>query len=561
MGVLAASISTSLAAADKPHAIVIGAGLSGLNSALLLEDQGFRVTVVEARERVGGRLYTLDDIPGRPEAGGNVIGPSYARVIDRARQLGLELVPARDIAGGRENMHLYISGQFIPLKQWAESPLNPLPEKLRGIPPGGLLFSLLRPNPLARPEDWVLPSHAGADRPIAEMWPAFGLDRRAAELANSNNSYGDSLETTNLLQLYHIGAVYSAARAIPGQLMEIAGGNQRLPEAMADALQQSVLTGKEVIAIEQDQAGVLVRCKDGSIYRGDYALATLPAAALRAVEIRPALPSRQSEAIRSLNYAATLQSHFTVDRPYWGMQTPSLWTDTAAGRLFATARKTGGEVSNLTLWITGKNARRFGEMPPEERDKAVKEALYAIYPGARDAVTLQATIDWGSDPYSGGAWAAWLPGQITDYIDALARPHGRLFFAGEHTAVTNTGMEGAMESAERAVTELLASRQELAGADLFIHCQGCHSSHAGEAHKLGPNLAGFYGQPAASRSGYDYSDALSGSGLTWDRATLRDWLSDSQSLVAGNRMIYANALDDDSLEQLLDYLEELGASP
>src|SRR5690606_11061275 len=99
--------------------IVIGAGLSGLNSALLLEEQGYEVTVLEAKNRVGGRIYTLDDVPGRPEAGGNTISANYARIIDRANQLGLTLTPAPGVVGGMRSMQLYIDGQFLDPPAWA----------------------------------------------------------------------------------------------------------------------------------------------------------------------------------------------------------------------------------------------------------------------------------------------------------------------------------------------------------------------------------------------------------------------------------------------------------
>ncbi len=73
-------------------AIVVGAGLSGLHAARILEEQGLNVLVLEGRNRIGGRVYTLMDVPGRPEAAGEFMGPNYARMIDTARTLGVDLV-------------------------------------------------------------------------------------------------------------------------------------------------------------------------------------------------------------------------------------------------------------------------------------------------------------------------------------------------------------------------------------------------------------------------------------------------------------------------------------
>ena len=75
---------------------IVGAGLSGLYCARLLEREGVRVTLLEGRDRTGGRVYTLHDLPGRPEAGGEVFGPRYARCLDLLRELGVE---QRDPAG------------------------------------------------------------------------------------------------------------------------------------------------------------------------------------------------------------------------------------------------------------------------------------------------------------------------------------------------------------------------------------------------------------------------------------------------------------------------------
>ena len=79
--------------------IIIGAGLSGLNAALILEREGLKVIVLEAQQRIGGRLWTLDELPGRPEAGGQTIGASYGRVRSMAARLGVGLVDEPIVTG------------------------------------------------------------------------------------------------------------------------------------------------------------------------------------------------------------------------------------------------------------------------------------------------------------------------------------------------------------------------------------------------------------------------------------------------------------------------------
>ena len=95
-GTPARSASSRATGDDRLHdVIVLGAGLSGLHAARLLEAEGAKVLVLEGRDRVGGRVFTLDDLPGYPEGGGNGIGAGYARLLDTAKQLGVPLVPVR----------------------------------------------------------------------------------------------------------------------------------------------------------------------------------------------------------------------------------------------------------------------------------------------------------------------------------------------------------------------------------------------------------------------------------------------------------------------------------
>ena len=119
-----------------PDVVIVGAGLSGLNAALLLEREGLKVNILEARRRIGGRLFTVDDVPGKPEAGGNVIGPMYARLFDLASRLKVALEPMRPRepveydAGDKEAAVLYLNGEFVRLAEWPEHTANPFPDHL-----------------------------------------------------------------------------------------------------------------------------------------------------------------------------------------------------------------------------------------------------------------------------------------------------------------------------------------------------------------------------------------------------------------------------------------------
>ncbi|UJF20839.1 FAD-dependent oxidoreductase [Shewanella sp. OMA3-2] len=424
-----------------------------------------------------------------------------------------------------------------------------------------MIFAALRDNPLQQPSDWLNEEYKKYDVAVATVFEKMRLDERSKQLVNQTNSYGDTLDSTSLLSLYRTAASYAKSADIQGGLSAIEGGNQRLPEAMAAKLKHPVLLEKFVSSIALSDAGVVVSTSDGNKYEADYVISSIPLTALRKINITLALPALQQRAINEIDYSKTLIVQLTVTGEYWGEQTPSLWTDTKIERIFATSLDGSGKVTNLTFWLTGANAEHFSGMQTEARDKALLDTFYAIYPKAEGLVKLEKVVDWSSDPLILGTWPAYKPGQISEFGNAIAPPHGRLHFAGEHTSLSNTGMEGAMESSERVVSEILRNNSKhgvatatLDPKSLFVTCMACHSLNQGEPHKLGPNLYGFFGQPAANREDFDYSPALKSAGLVWDKPTLREWLTTPDKLVPGTRMIYRSTLTETETEQLIDYL-------
>lgn len=466
---LASSVMSGAVRAQGPKKIhdvlVIGAGLSGLHAALLLEEQGADVLVLEGRPRVGGRVYTLMDVPGRPEAAGELIGSNYARMIDRAQMLGMKIIPARGSNIKREWM-FNIRGETIRETEWQEHRLNPLKGADRSILPTVMLPVLSnRDNPLAEmPLDaWLSPEMAQYDIAHSQYLRSRGVPEEAIRLMDIVIHTGriDTTSALHELRRYNVSsfnAKLSAERKEADAFM-IEGGNSRLPMAMAQALQKPVLYGKTVVAISERKGYVEVSCADGSSYEARQVVCSTPMRVLQNVVFDPPIQGEHWRAINEVDYGLSLQVFFKYRRPWWPhADSPrAIWTDTPIER-FASLEwgVDDGQMPNVGIaFINGEQALKFSFMNDRQVYDWTMKMLARVLPateGALEPITIQACH---RDPHGSGDWVCWQPGQVKRFAPLMRDPHGRTHFCGEHTAVLERGMEGAFESGERVALEVL----------------------------------------------------------------------------------------------------------
>ncbi len=473
------------AGSGTPDVIVIGAGLSGLETALTLEENGLRVLLLEGRaDRVGGRVYSLFDLPGHPEAGGNTIASAYGRMIAAGRKYGVEIVNLAPRYMSRAGQELYIGGEHVALADWPSHRRNPFEGEQRKLAPWAWSDALFKAHmPLESLEQWSDPRHAAHDIAVYDFLRSHGASDAAIELGyNTNIAYGTTAHDVSLLQqafadywqAVNRGALTGfsrsgAATATPGAgdpkataalplIGAYKGGNQNLPIAMANALKGDRLMGKRVTAIGLTAGGGTVTCSDGSRYQAKAIVCSMPFSTLRHVDIDPLPPSNQLAAIETLGYIPITQFHIVPRKPFWlddGLA-PSMWSDSLAG--FVLAQRFGAnddDVTSLTIWVRGRNADYVDLLGPSEGSRAVVADLERMRPAAKGQLDVAAVQSWAQDPFAAGDWAIYKPGQVSRFARTMAAPHGRLYFCGEHTALGSRGMEGALESAERASLEVL----------------------------------------------------------------------------------------------------------
>ena len=432
---------------------VIGAGLAGLHAARACEAAGLRVVVIEAERRIGGRLHTLRDLPGAPEAGGIQIGAGYTRLRKTAGELGVGLDSGGGAGAGIADApgNLYaVNGAMATPADWPTSDGNRLADSERTVEPAALLRHYARVFPrLASPDAW-LDAARDTDISVLAALRQAGASEEALRLIAANFN-GNSLAGMSQFGLARTFAIYASQ---PGPVSTITGGSQRLPEAMAASLRGDVRTGQTVRALHEEADGVTLHLGKATL-RAAHAICTIPFAALRHVPVETSLAPAAARMIAELPYTRASFAYIAASEPFWeadGLPT-TLWSDDPLiGRVFVL----GSAPPMLKLWTTGAGADLLDRLPPEEAKRMIVSRIAAMRPSSQGKLSVLRLYSWQRNPGARGIYHHIGTGMAADLAATTRHRGARLHFAGEHLGRAASGMEAAFESAEAAVDAVLA---------------------------------------------------------------------------------------------------------
>ena len=402
--------------------MVVGAGFAGLMAAWRLTQRGCEVVVLEARDRVGGRVWSQELIPG-----------DRRTVIERGAEFVLD---------GYDVLREVLAGLGLELTDTAMSYYQ---RESRGDVSADAAE-------VGKCAAWVAAAAAAAA-------PGTSLAEVAAGWAGppgTLNAYLSRMETTSGMGADRLSAaVAQDATAGFGRRpsWRVAGGNQQVATGLARRLGPAVRLANPVRAVQQDHRGVHLDTADGAV-TGDAAVIAVPMAVLRRLPIMPPVSGRQRAAWERSGLAHNAKLHMPLNRPAAASAVQSVpgrfWTWTAAditGQVQPVLHAFAGTQQGLSALAVADGPATWAA-----RAAALRPEL-DVDP-ARAVLTT-----WNDDPWAGESYTADTLTPAPGDPDILAAPASRIYFAGEHTAGHWAGlMEGALRSGQRVADEVLASQ-------------------------------------------------------------------------------------------------------
>ncbi|WP_206428653.1 flavin monoamine oxidase family protein [Mycolicibacterium stellerae] len=445
---------------SKPvDVVIVGAGVAGLVAAREILRRGREVVVLEARDRVGGRLLTEELCDGVTiEMGGQWVGPGQHRVLALIEELGLSTFPTH--TSGRHILELGNSRSTytgrIPL-------FNPVAMADVGSAQWALRRAA-RKIPLDAP--WTA---RGGDRLDGQTFATW-LDRRLntnggqaiMRMATEAIFAAGPQDISALWALFYIHAAggLDALINVAGgaQQDRIVGGSQRIALTIAEELADRIVLEKPITDIDWTSGDVVLYTAAGTTHRARRVIVAIPPPLAARIRFKPALPTDRDQLVQRMPMGRVIKINVGYPEPFWradGLSGQANSGSRPLGTVFDNTPPTGSP-GVLVGFLEARHADFASKLSPQERRSTVLDDLVAYFGESAANPIAYLERDWAAEEYTRGCYGAFAaPMALTRFGPALRTPIGPLHWAGTETATAWAGyIDGAIQSGQRSADEV-----------------------------------------------------------------------------------------------------------
>ncbi len=445
----------------RKRVVIVGAGMAGLVAGYELLKGGHDPILLEARHRVGGRVFTVrepfaEGLHG--EAGAMRLPLGHKLTMAYVEKFGLETFP---FSMGNPKAYIHLQGKKVRAADFNPDQFDfDLAPHEKGRLPSQLMEATLRPL-----KQLLEARGEAAWEEIVAKYDEFSTREF---LVQSGWSEG-AIELFGLLSNNEARMNYSFVEYFRSEMehgfshmVQIKGGADLLPRAFVPALHSRIRYGARLLALEQSPAAAAVhyQTRAGTFKEtGAHVILTVPFPVLRHVEALPAFSHRKQRAIRQLNYDASGKIFFQCRRRFWeeddGIFGGGTLTDRPVRNIYYPehGRETGRGVL-VASYTWAQDAERWQSLSEEDRITQALENVAEVHPQVRQEFEVGFSHMWHDDEFACGAFALFEPEQETLLHEAIIQPEGRVHFAGEHAALSHRWVQGAVESGLRTALEV-----------------------------------------------------------------------------------------------------------